>query len=172
MTITAGALAQMFDMSAQAFGQLAKQNKLVKNSDGMFPLQETVRWYVARLREQRDEPDSKSDSQARLADAKARMMEIQLSREMAESITVEDAVSVLGESLTAIKSQLLSIPSKLAPQIMSNATTAEKQDLLDKYINEVLEELATIPERINNTAEVHDTEQEEIESTNDNKRDS
>lgn len=88
---------------------------------------------------------------ANLADAKTKLTEVQteikrleLARLNGEVVATTDAAKIWETVATAIRSQFLALPTKLAPMVQAARTIPEVQQMLKKEITQVLSELSRL----------------------------
>jgi hypothetical protein len=118
----------------------------VKNKQGhwRYPATDCFRWYVA-YREakaaRRAEPASPEDARQRREVAQARLTELELEREEARMVTIEDVERHVAGLLARLRAKIVTLPSKYAHR-MVGATLAEAQARLDEAVEEILGELA------------------------------
>lgn len=156
---TATDLAKLFDCSVQYISQLHKDEGMPKETDGKYSLDVVVPWYVNHLKKKAaNKKDAEALAKIRMAEAKASLAEIELKSKEQSLITVEEAIDVLGNSLSAMRSQLLALPSRVAPQVYMLTTAAEVEGELKKFMSEFLHELSVIPEQLRSLEDVEETE--------------
>ena len=74
--------------------------------------------------------------------AEAQIAEIELAKIRGELVPAEDVVNAWNDVLGALKSKLLSIPTKGAPILSTESKAGTCQKILEDLINEALEELS------------------------------
>ena len=85
---------------------------------------------------------SLTDERTRLTKITADRKELQLEEEKGELINTMEAMEAWGIVCQAIRSKVLSTPSKLAPLILGIKTISEIKEITEKFIREVLTEIA------------------------------
>jgi phage terminase Nu1 subunit (DNA packaging protein) len=143
--MTGTELSKLFDCTLAYLPQLVEAG-MPKETDGSYDLSQVIPWYVRHLRDAKK--TGEAQAKARLAEAKASLAEMDLRTKQENLINVDDAVLEVGELFSAIRSQMIALPSKVAPQLIACETPGEAEGLLMKYINQTLEELSTLPERL------------------------
>ena len=86
-------------------------------------------------------PADLEDAKARKLTAEAELAEIELAKARAEVVVIAEVAKLVGEDYAAVRAKLLAIPSKLAPQMAIEPTEAGCRALLQRAINEALDEL-------------------------------
>lgn len=86
-------------------------------------------------------PGDLADAELRKAAAEAELKELRLARERGELIAVDDLARLVEAEYVAVRSRLLAIPSKLAPEIAQIDNPTEVQALIAAEIHEALDEL-------------------------------
>ena len=85
---------------------------------------------------------SLTDERTRLTKITADRKELQLKEEKGELINTMEAMEAWGIVCQAIRSKVLSMPSKLAPLILGIKTISEIKEITEKFMREVLTEIA------------------------------
>lgn len=73
--------------------------------------------------------------------AEAAMVELDLAKRRGEVIEIEEVAGVVGDDYANVRAKLLSLPTKLAPQLIGIDDPAECQALIERGVAEALEEL-------------------------------
>jgi len=82
------------------------------------------------------------EARTRKVNAEAEIAELELARVHGTLVIAADVVQAWEEVLGALKGKLLSIPTKAAPVVSSEAEAAKCQNILEDLMNEALEELS------------------------------
>lgn len=93
-------------------------------------------------------PNGKTDvdfKNRRMA-AQAKLMELNLEEREGKLVDMDRVTNLVHHAITVSKTRLLSIPTKLAPQITGQMNAAVVKEMLDESIIEALNELARIKE--------------------------
>ena len=85
---------------------------------------------------------SYDEARTRKVNAEAQIAEIELQKVRGELVPAEDVVNAWNDVLGALKSKLLSIPTKGAPILSTETKAGVCQKILEDLINEALEELS------------------------------
>lgn len=73
--------------------------------------------------------------------AEAALAELDVAKRRGEVIEIEEVARVIGDDYANVRAKLLSIPTKLAPQLLGVEETAEIKGLIERALTEALEEL-------------------------------
>lgn len=145
LNVNASTLAHILGLSNGRITQLVQDDGLPRETDKTFNVVKCVSWYVAWLRNHTS--DAESVARVRGLEAKASLSEIELAKQQQSLITIEDATLIIAGGFSAIRSQVLAIPAKVAPQVVG-LTAPEIEGVLKTFVHELLVELSTIPERL------------------------
>jgi len=140
--VSAVEAALFLGLPERSFYRLVEKGAIAKQEDGNFLLGELAEAYYKSLYDS----ESLTVAKTRLTKAQAEKAELELAEERGELHRATAVVSVWAENVINAKAKLLSIPSKLAPQL-AGLSAAEIEALLKKEISEVLHELAEYDER-------------------------
>jgi hypothetical protein len=107
-----------------------------------YPWPAVREWYNEHLRDQAA-PDGSELEEARVRKwtAEARRAEYDLARTEGSMVTVDDMERLLEDVLQRLRGKLLSLPSKLAPQMVAIDSYPEALAILDREVAEIMEEL-------------------------------
>jgi hypothetical protein len=75
--------------------------------------------------------------------AEAALAEIEVSKRRGEVVEIEDVANAVGDDYANLRAKLLSLPTKIAPQLVGNDDAADIEDLLQRLVTEALEELVS-----------------------------
>jgi phage terminase Nu1 subunit (DNA packaging protein) len=110
-----------------------------------FNTAEVVDWRVAQAVEKATEAapadQTLDEARRRKTQAEAELAEIELAEKRGQVVQIGEAAKLVAEEYTAVRSRLLAIPNKLAPQIAVESDRAACHALLSGVINEALNEL-------------------------------
>lgn len=81
------------------------------------------------------------DARRRNAEAQAELREFELAKMRGETITVAEVVPILREELGAVRTRLLQVAGRVAPNINAGMTAKEIEEMIDEEIREALTEL-------------------------------
>ena len=85
---------------------------------------------------------SLTDERTRLTKINADRKELQLRKEKGEVINTVEAMRLWGGVCQAMRSKILSMPSKLSPLVLGIKTIPEIKEITEKFAREVLNELS------------------------------
>lgn len=81
------------------------------------------------------------EARRRKVAAEAAMMELDLAKRRGEMIEIDEVAQVVGDDYANVRAKLLSMPTKLSPQLMGVSDTLEVEGLIRRQVEEALEEL-------------------------------
>jgi len=124
----------------------------VINGCGGVVLRRPLRGYVRYLRDQvakaqAGAPDYAAE-RARFIRARADLAEMEAEEKRGAVIAVEDVEAAWIAVLALLRTRLLALPDRLAPQLHGAATPAAVRDVLRSAVREALEELAETDVRL------------------------
>lgn len=152
------ALASILGITQRRVNQLAKEGILNKDSKGSFDLVEAVPAYIAYATTENDELRQEKILHER---AKRRKAELDLKVREGKLHEAEDVEFALTGMIVTFRNRLLSIPSKLAPQLIGVNSIAEIQTVIDTELREAMTELSEYdPAMFNGEAYTDDDEEE------------
>lgn len=109
-----------------------------------FNLAEVVAWREERAVQQAL-GDTKQlnldEARRRKVAAEAAMVELDLAKRRGEVIEIADVAGLVGEDYANLRAKLLSMPTKLAPIVATESDLAQCKALLERGVEEALEEL-------------------------------
>lgn len=82
-------------------------------------------------------------ARARKMEADANLAELELSKALKEIVDTADVLEAWVEVLGAMRSKLLSLPSKVAPILSTETSIGNIQHIIEQQIREALDELST-----------------------------
>ncbi len=140
-------LGRAFGVTTQRINQLVKNGTVIRGDDssgGVLIFESTKNYYSARAvpvdGDDGDVPDINIE-RAKREKAEREMAELKLAKMHQRIYDAKTVELVLFESNSNLRTQLLGLPSKLAP-ILEGKSRAEISDLMTKEIEEKLSELA------------------------------
>jgi phage terminase Nu1 subunit (DNA packaging protein) len=110
-------------------------------ADGTFDPDAVLEWYQ-EYKSGGMKASSLVEADTRLRLAQAGIQELKLAQAEGKSFPAHIVCSAWEKAVASCRSKLLSIPGKLAPQIVSCNSTADVKDVLERDIYESLDELA------------------------------
>lgn len=142
-------LAHFFGVSPQAVdGWLPRGCPVLKRGGPLvgyqFDTAAVVEWrseqrVAEAIGEQR--PDNPGDAENRKLSADASLAELKLHRELGQLAKIEDAERIWTRQVSACRTKLLALPSKLAPVALSANSVEEIRSLFERELHEALNEL-------------------------------
>ncbi len=141
-----GVIAKLLDLSERRVQQLSREGVIPKATRGQYNLIGSVRGYVRYLRDQAARaqagaPDYAAE-RARFIRARADLAEMEAEEKRGAVIAAEDVEAAWIAVLALLRTRLLALPDRLAPQVQGAATPAAVRDVLRSAVREALEELA------------------------------
>ena len=138
--------AKLFDLTERRIQQLAKDGIIPKAARGKYPLIGTIKAYVKYLQEralggQAPEGDLQTEK-IRLTKASADKVELEVAILDGSVIPAEIVEAVQSRMIAATRARLLSVPSKVSPQIMYLSELAAVESKVRESIYEALTELS------------------------------
>lgn len=140
------------DMPERTFARWVAKG-LPRKGDGKearYPWPELLLWLFdqhERRGREAVEKDSDSaatrqrDAEARIAEAKAEAIELDLSERRGELDTVTNFRKTLTDAFQRVKAQLLAVPHKHAPEMVGLATPADAAEKLSAAVRSIMDEL-------------------------------
>ena len=145
-------IAKLLDLSERRVQQLSREGVIPKATRGQYDLIGSVRGYVRYLREQAAKaqagaPDYAAE-RARFIRARADLAEMEADEKRGAVIAAEDVEAAWIAVLALLRTRLLALPDRLAPQVQGAASPAAVRDLMRGAVREALEELAETDVRL------------------------
>jgi phage terminase Nu1 subunit (DNA packaging protein) len=109
-----------------------------------YDLAEVLRWWTERQRRQLEEtqkPGTMSESEERLAAAKAQLAELELDEARGNLARREDVERAFTAIHERVRARLMSLPAKAAPALVGIKRAVDIQVALEGYVEEVVGEL-------------------------------
>jgi len=137
--------------SREIFGITSRQYRKHAHEDGApiviggkVNLIQACKWLISYYRVLAKGQGSLSltDERTRLTKINADRKELQLRKEKGEVINTVEAMRLWGGVCQAIRSKILSMPSKLSPIVLGIKTIPEIKDITEKFAEEILNEIA------------------------------
>lgn len=149
ITVNSAALEKIVGVSDRRIRQLAEENIIVRAAKGRYKLMESIRNYILSLKvsieaAESDTPDGGLDLDAEKAiheRVKRQISELKLKTMKGELHKSEDVERVMTDMLVAMKTKLLSLPSKLAPMLISRNDIDYVREAIMREVLEALNEL-------------------------------
>ena len=133
-------------MNLQTFRQLLEKGVVTKKDRGQYDPDQVREEYIKHIREVAAGRYKEGDldlqaERARLAKEQADAKEMENAVERGDLVYVEDVAKQVEGQLTKVRTKLLAIPTKYAPELHASANTREIQQILEDAIKGCLHEL-------------------------------
>ena len=145
MEISTDDLARCLGITTRWVQRLARDQVLVKVKRGVYDLERSVQGYIEyRLESMEESQEQKSLDEIRADHERWKMRKTQLAVQLLEGKLhrAEDVERVWSQSAAAVRSRLLGIPVKAAPQVAGMEDAGEIQQVLQREVAEALSEIA------------------------------
>jgi phage terminase Nu1 subunit (DNA packaging protein) len=141
-----GVIARLLDLSERRIQQLSREGVIPKAERGQYDLIGSVRGYVRYLRDQAlkaqaGAPDYALE-RARFIRARADLAEMEAEEKRRSLIAAEQIEAAWIAVLALLRTRLLALPDRLAPQVFEQSTVGDTRNLIRAAIREVLDDLA------------------------------
>ena len=139
-------ISRLLDLSERRVQQLSREGVIPKAERGQYDLIGSVRGYVRYLRDQAVKaqagaPDYAAE-RARFIRARANLAEME-AEENSHSLIAADQIEAAWIAVLALlRTRLLALPDRLAPQAFDQPTVGDTRTLIRTAIREVLDDLA------------------------------
>jgi phage terminase Nu1 subunit (DNA packaging protein) len=138
-------------VSTKTVQDLLANGTIEKQGKGEYDLEVCLRGYISRLREMAASRVGNgdlnlTDERARLAKEQADAKEMENAITRGELVYIEDVAKRVEVALSNVKTKLLAVPTKVAPEAAAADDAKEVQALIERHIIEALNELAGINE--------------------------
>jgi hypothetical protein len=143
-------IAKLLKLTERQVQSLAAQGIIPKADRGKYELVPVVQAYIGYLRERRvggdvGDTEDVTKLKARLIRARVRAAEAEADQINGSLLPRKDVEESWIKIVSAMRSRLLSIPSKIAPIVHSSLTVAQASAAISAAVNEALEEISRIP---------------------------
>lgn len=148
IVVNTAAIAKMFNLTERRVRQLVEEGVINRVAHGRFNLVDTVSKYVTFLKlsaegmDENDVTESLEYEKWLHEKAKREKAEIELALLKNEVHRAEDVEKVLNHMLTAFRSKLLGLPTKLANRLINISDPKAIEVLIERDVHEALEELS------------------------------
>ena len=141
-----GVIAKLLDLSERRVQQLSREGVIPKAERGQYDLIGSVRGYVRYLRDQAlraqaGAPDYAAE-RARFIRARADLAEMEAKEKRRSLIAADQIEAAWIAVLALLRTRLLALPDRLAPQVFEQSTVGDTRNLIRAAIREVLDDLA------------------------------
>lgn len=138
-------------VSTKTVQDLLANGVIQKQARGEYDLDQCLKAYISRLREMAASRVGNgdlnlTDERARLAKEQADAKEMENAITRGDLVYIEDVAKRVEQSLAKVRTRLLAIPTKVAPEAAAADDPKEVQTLIERQIVEALNELAGINE--------------------------
>ncbi|WP_354689936.1 terminase small subunit, Nu1 [Lentibacter algarum] len=145
-TQSIGVIAKLLDLSERRVQQLSREGVIPKAERGQYDLIGSVRGYVRYLRDQAlkaqaGAPDYAAE-RARFIRARADLAEMEAKEKRRSLIAADQVEAAWIAVLALLRTRLLALPDRLAPQVLEQSTVGDTRNLIRAAIREVLDDLA------------------------------
>ena len=145
MEVSTEQLANCLGITTRRVQLLAKESVVLKLRRGTYDLEKSVQGYIAyKVESLEQSQEQKSLDEIRADHERWKMRKTQLAVRLMEGKLhrAEDVERVWTQSAAAVRSRLLGIPVKAAPQVAGMEDTGEIQQALQREVAEALNEIA------------------------------
>lgn len=143
---TVSEVAKHIGVTPKYVNDLINEGVIERKGRGLYDLDECRNAYISKLREKAagragtGELDLVAE-RARLAKESADAKEMENAVERGDLVYIEDVAKQVENQLTKVRTRLLGIPTKVAPEAHASATVREVQSIIEAAIIEALNEL-------------------------------
>lgn len=149
ITVNSAALEKIIGVSDRRIRQLAEENIIIRAAKGRYKLMDSVTNYILTLKVQMEADNTKSvDGEIDLEEEKAihervkrHISELKLQTMKGELHKSADVERVMTDMLVSIKTKLLSLPTKLAPMLVSRNDVDYIRAAISREVLDTLNEL-------------------------------
>lgn len=149
ITVNSATLEKIIGVSDRRIRQLAEENIIIRAAKGRYRLMDSITNYILNLKVEMEANDIKSvDGELDLEEEKAihervkrHISELKLQMMKGELHKSEDVERVMTDMLVSVKTRLLSMPTKLAPILVSRNEIDFIRDTIHQEVLDALNEL-------------------------------
>ncbi len=149
ITVNSAALEKIIGVSDRRIRQLAEENIIIRAAKGRYKLMDSVTNYILTLKVQMEANNAESvDGEIDLEEEKAihervkrHISELKLQTMRGELHKSEDVERVMMDMLASVRAKLLSMPTKLAPILVSRSDIDFVRNTINREVLEALNEL-------------------------------
>jgi phage terminase Nu1 subunit (DNA packaging protein) len=143
---TQAQVAAHLGVSAKYINDLIGKGVIPYAAKGKYDIDACRKAYIEHIREQAAGRASAgelnlSEERARLAKEQADAKEMENAVERGDLVYIEDVAKQIENQLTKVRTRLLSVPTKVAPEAHACASVREVQNVIEQAITEALNEL-------------------------------
>jgi phage terminase Nu1 subunit (DNA packaging protein) len=153
LTVPIDVICKICDLTSARISQLCTAGIIPRQERGRYELVPVLSAYIKYLRERSvrsdssGNPDDYSAQRTRLTKGRADLVEMEREQLSNQLIPAADVEQVLSNMVSTIRSRLLTIPTKTAPNVFAAESINECRDILKIEIHETLNELANVEVR-------------------------
>ena len=149
ITVNSAALEKIIGVSDRRIRQLAEENIIIRAAKGRYKLMDSITNYILTLKVQMVANNAESvDGEIDLEEEKAihervkrHISELKLQTMRGELHKSEDVERVMMDMLASVRAKLLSMPTKLAPILVSRSEIDFVRNTISREVMEALNEL-------------------------------
>lgn len=149
ITVNSAALEKIIGVSDRRIRQLAEENIIIRAAKGRYKLMDSITNYILTLKVQMEANNAESvDGEIDLEEEKAihervkrHISELKLQTMRGELHKSEDVERVMMDMLASVRAKLLSMPTKLAPILVSRSEIDFVRNTISREVMEALNEL-------------------------------
>jgi hypothetical protein len=148
LIVTTSVISSILNITPRRVRQLVEDKTIDRVKSGSFELIPTIKKYIIFLKTKSDcsYEDQSADAVYLLEKmkherAKREIAELELAQMKGTMHKAEDVEKAMGNMLTAFRTKILSIPTKIAPHLIAQNEISLIQDIIQKEVYEVLIEL-------------------------------
>lgn len=149
ITVNSAALEKIIGVSDRRIRQLAEENIIIRAAKGRYKLMDSVTNYILTLKVQMEANNADSlDGEIDLEEERAihervkrHISELKLQTMKGELHKSEDVERVMMDMLASVRAKLLSMPTKLAPILVSRGDIDFVRNTINREVMEALNEL-------------------------------
>lgn len=149
ITVNSAALSEIIGVSDRRIRGLAEENIIIRAAKGRYSLVPSLKNYILTIKMQSElrngeNADDELDLEKEKAiheKVKRHISELKLKTMNGELHKSDDVERVMMDMLTSVRTRLLSMPSKLAPLLVSRTDTGYIKETINKEVLEALNEL-------------------------------
>ncbi|MCM1187643.1 MAG: terminase small subunit [Lachnospira sp.] len=149
ITVNSAALEKIIGVSDRRIRQLAEENIIIRAAKGRYKLMDSVTNYILTLKVQMEANNADSlDGEIDLEEERAihervkrHISELKLQTMKGELHKSEDVERVMMDMLASVRAKLLSMPTKLAPILVSRSDIDFVRNTINREVMEALNEL-------------------------------
>lgn len=137
-------LGKIIGKTPQWVRQLTRDKVLNQSGRGKYKLAESVQAYIVHVEggKQEDNKPRYIDEKTQHERIKRQKAELELAKMRGDLHASEDVEAVMKDMLTAFRQKILSIPTKLAPQLIEISDQNTVKAILTKELHDALAELS------------------------------